>query len=105
MGYRMYSVNDKNVCHGKLFGYADEKDWKKFKSYKYLLKSGYITGKEKFDYDGEHFFIMCPENFRTFIDLYNQDYCKLWELKPKKFLSLSQWFQYHNNKWKIIYWI
>lgn len=103
MGYRMYATTDKGVCYGKLYGYCERKDLKKMESYKFLLDGGYITGKEKFDYDGDHFFVIGPEDFRKFRDLYDKDACALWGFKKVRH-TLKQWLQYHNDEWKIIYW-
>lgn len=71
MGYRLEISEIKyKACGGKLFGYCDET---RLKSYKYLLDKGYLDGDEYFSYGFYGNIPLSAEEFKEFIELYNED--------------------------------
>lgn len=71
MGYRLEISEVKyKACGGKLFGYCDEE---KLKSYKYLLDKGYLDGDEYFTYGFSGDIVLNSDEFKEFIELYNED--------------------------------
>ena len=71
MGYRLEISEIKyKACGGKLYGYTDEKQ---LKSYTYLVKKGYLDGDECFGYGFYGNIPLSAEEFKEFIELYNED--------------------------------
>ena len=72
MGYRLEISEIKySACGGKLYGYFDEEN---FKSRKWLLERGYIDGDEYWSYGCNPQIVLRPDEFKEFIELYNEDW-------------------------------
>lgn len=103
MGYRLEVSEAKHtICGGELYGYVDDKDLKKLKSYKWLKKEGYVERGEDWDYGFNPQIILSAEAFREFFDLYLEDYNKIYGCKVT--LDDSELDSYNNDEDKILEW-
>ena len=80
MGYRLEisEVKDNGDCGGKLFGYINNEELHKCKSWQWLKKHEYITDEDEdcWDYGFDHQIVLWPDQFKEFIELYIDDYNK-----------------------------
>lgn len=77
MGYRLEMSKVKySSCGGKLFGYTEND--KELKSYQWLVKNGYIDEDEYFDYGNNPKILLGANEFKEFINLYNEDWNEVW---------------------------
>ena len=77
MGYRLEVTDlaNHNRYYGtKHYGYVINENEKKLGSYKYLLSIEKFCGDEFFEYGCENTCILNAEQFRKFIELYNEEY-------------------------------
>lgn len=103
MGYRLEVSEEKpTICGGKLYGYIEDKDLKKLKSYKWLKKEGYVEGGEEWDYGFNPKIVLSAEDFREFFDLYLEDYNKIYGCKVT--IEGEELESYNNDEWKILEW-
>jgi hypothetical protein len=74
----MSEVKYTGECGGKLFGYISDEELHACKSWQWLKNHGYITEKNKdnWDYDEPHQTILWNDEFEEFIKLYIEDYNK-----------------------------
>lgn len=83
MGYRLEISKIEPCCDGgKLYGYIDEEDLRKCKSWKWLKEKGCFVDFDGdddddyatlWDYGVDHRIVMYPEDFEEFIKLYIED--------------------------------
>lgn len=74
MGYRLEISEIKHkACGGKLYGYTDETN---FKSRQYLIDKNYleVDESEYWSYGFNPQIILTAQEFREFINLYNEDW-------------------------------
>lgn len=103
MGYRLEISEIKHtICGGKLYGYVEDKDLKKLKSYKWLKKNGYIEGGEDWDYGFNPQIVLSAGEFREFYGLYINDYAKIYGCKV--LIDGPELDSYNDDEDKILEW-
>lgn len=78
MGYRLeISKVEYQTSGGKLFGYIEDEELHKCKSWQWLRDRNYVdTENDIWGYGYEHTTLLAKEDYRQFIQLYIEDYNK-----------------------------
>ena len=106
MGYRLnveYIEDSNDHFYGtKLYGYFDHE---KMESKKYLKELNPVYDPESSYYDNDPKFIMAPDQFRKFIDLYIKDFTAVGGdiTKCEDYPILKK--MYENEHVKIVSWV
>lgn len=108
MGYRLEVDRVKTEyigSGGKLYGYLSKERLMELKSYQWLLDMDFITGTqhEYWGYGYHPEILLNAQNFRRFIELYEEDYYKINPEHPSNLLAKLK-RESKTDDYKIITW-
>lgn len=94
MGYRLEISKVEHVeSGGKLFGYIEDEELHKCKSWQWLRDRNYFdTKNDVWGYGYEHTILLDEEDYRQFIELYIEDYNKHFGLDLMKLEDFEETF-------------